>query len=182
MVLIAAGQLTPLLADLRVGDGFQVSRKANGFFTLREMPDANSLWMMATGTGIGPYLSILGSTDVWLRFKTVVLVHGVRKADELAYRDRIEMLQKMFPEKLIYVPVLSRDQQAGLLYGRIPDLIDSGALEQISGLTLQPENTQVMLCGNPQMISDVTSKLCGRGFKRNRRRDPGNITVEGYWR
>lgn len=178
--IVPEGPLSPALAKLEVGDRLWLQRPGNGFLTLSEVPLAQDLWLLATGTAIGPFLSILKTEVPWNRFNNVVLVHGVRTHDELAYRDLINELVTQHAPILQYIPVLSRERAPGALYGRIPAQITSGALEQVCGLTIDPQSAHVMLCGNSNMIEDTSQVLFTRGLRKHRRREPGHLSTEKY--
>jgi ferredoxin/flavodoxin---NADP+ reductase len=175
-IVVPEGPLSPRLARLDAGDTLYVASNPAGFLVLSELPDAATLWLLSTGTGIAPFISMLRAGTPWRRFRDVVLVHAVRHARELVYRDEIEAMQN-----LRYVPVVSREDASGALRGRIPQLLRDGSLEAAAGLKLAPENSQVMLCGNPDMLKDGTAVLLERGLRKNRRRTPGHITVESFW-
>ena len=175
-IVVPEGPLSPRLARLSAGDTLYVASNPAGFLVLSELPDAAALWLLSTGTGIAPFISMLRSGTPWRRFSDVVLVHAVRHARELVYRDEIQSMRN-----LRYVPVVSREDLAGSLRGRIPQLLRDGRLEATAGLKLAPENAQVMLCGNPDMLKDATAALTERGLRKNRRRTPGHITVESFW-
>ena len=178
---VADGLLTPLLQQLKMGDKLDVSQPASGFFVLDEIPDGANLWLIASGTGIGPYLSILGTHQPWQRFKHIVLVHSVRTVSELVYRERILQWQHQYPGQLHYQPVVTREAHSGALDKRIPQLITDGSLQHACQQTLDTRS-QVMLCGNPQLINDCKAVLEAMGLSKNLRRNPGNITVEQYWK
>jgi ferredoxin--NADP+ reductase len=146
-----------------------------GFLVLSEVPDTETLWLISTGTGLAPYLSILRTDTPWRRFRNVVVVHAARYARELTYREVIAAT----PAR--YVSLVSREAAPGSLAGRIPAAIADGRLEAAAGLKLAPESSHVMLCGNPQMLKDVQAVLTARGMKKHRRRTPGHITVESFW-
>ena len=175
-IVVPEGPLSPRLARLAPGDALQVAPNPAGFLVLPELPDAQTLWLLATGTGIAPYLSILRTEAPWRRFRNVVLVHAVRHARELVYREMLES----FP-RLRYVRFVSREPLPGALAGRIPAAIRDGRLEQAAGLKLAPDRSQIMLCGNPGMLKDTTAALVERGKRKHRRRAPGHITVESFW-
>lgn len=175
-IVVPEGPLSPRLARLQAGDTLHVASNPAGFLVLSELPDAAALWLLSTGTGIAPFISMLRSGTPWRRFRDVVLVHAVRHARELVYRVEIESM----PD-LRYVPVVSREDAPASLRGRIPQLMRAGSLEAAAGLKLAPENSQVMLCGNPDMLKDATAALTERGLRKNRRRTPGQITVESFW-
>ena len=172
-VIVPAGPLSPRLAQLRAGDALYVAPNPAGFLVLSEVPDAETLWLVSTGTGLAPFLSIL-RTDT-SRFKQVVLVHAVRYANELTYQERIRGTRAR------YVTFVSREKNAGSLEGRIPAAILDGRLEAAAGVRLSPGTSHVMLCGNPQMLKDAQAALAQRGLRKHRRRAPGHITVESFW-
>ncbi|MCS6997176.1 MAG: ferredoxin--NADP reductase [Casimicrobiaceae bacterium] len=177
----AGGVVSPALHRLRPGDALLVGRRPNGFFTLSEVPSAPTLWALSTGTGLGPFLSILATERAWQQFETIVLVHAVRYGRELIYRDRIEGFAARHGTRFRYVPIVSREDHPGALRGRIPALITSGELEARAGLTIERERCHVMLCGNPGMLADTTAVLEARGLTKHRLRKPGQITTEAYW-
>ncbi len=180
-IVLPDGPLTPRLAALEPGEPVWLLRTANGFFSVGEIPASDVLWCLATGTGIGPFLSILRTSEPWEKFGRVVLVHAVRYANELTYRDVIAQIGAAHPGAFTYIPMVSREPHPGALAGRIPAAIDDGRFEAHAGLALNPENSHVMLCGNPAMIDDAQKSLIARGMRRHRRKEPGQITVETYW-
>lgn len=179
-VEIPDGLLTPRLAALEVGDAVLVAPQAAGFLTLAEVPEAKHLWLLSTHTGIAPFLSILKTGALWRRFERIVLVHAVRHADELAYGETIRSFAQQRGEQFRFVPFVSREDTDFALRARIPEAIADGRLEAMAGIAIAPENSQVMLCGNPDMVRDTTEVLFARGLKKNRRHDHGHITVEIY--
>lgn len=126
----------------------QVVSEAAGFFVLDEVPDCETLWMLATGTAIGPYLSILQLGKDLERFKNMVLVHAARYAADLSYLPLMQELEKRYEGKLRIQTVVSQETAAGSLTGRLPALIESGELESAVGLPMNKETSHVMLCGN----------------------------------
>lgn len=178
---VPEGHLSPRLARLEPMDVVFLAPAAAGLFTLSEVPDAEVLWLIATGTGLGPYLSMLRSEALWDRFGKVVLVHAVRRAADLVYRDVVEAIAGRQRERFRAVAFVSREKRAGALAGRIPEAIADERLERAAGVPLAPRTSQVMLCGNPDMVLDVTDALKARGLKRRRHRDPGHVAVEPYW-
>jgi len=175
-IVVPEGPLSPRLAQLGVGDNLFVAPNPAGFLVLSELPEAETLWLVSTGTGIAPFLSILRTDAPWKRYRNVVLVHAVRQARELVYRDLISGLKN-----LKYVSFVSRETASGSLAGRIPAAIGDGRLEAAAGLRLAPESSQVMLCGNPDMLKDTTAALVSRGMRKHRRRSPGHVSVESFW-
>lgn len=175
-IVVPQGPLSPRLEKLRAGERLYVAANPAGFLVLREVPDASTLWLLATGTGIAPYLSILRTESPWQRFRNVVLVHAVRHASELVYRELIARMPG-----LKYVTFVSRESHPGSLAGRIPAAIRDGRLEKAAGVPLDAASAHVMLCGNPGMLKDATAALAERGMRKHRRRAPGHITLESFW-
>ncbi len=180
-ITLPEGPLTPRLSALEPGDPVWLLRNANGFFSVDEVPAADVLWCLSTGTGLGPFLSILRTVEPWAKFGRIVLVHAVRYGNELTYRDTIAEIAIAHPGAFTSIPIVSRESQPDALGGRIPGAIRDGRLEARAGLALSPENSHVMLCGNPAMVDDTQKVLEARGMKRNRRKEPGQITIETYW-
>jgi len=178
-VIVPEGPLSPRLAKLKAGDALQIASNPAGFLILSEVPDARTLWLLSTGTGLAPFLSILRTETPWQRFREVVLVHAVRHARELVYRDMIAGLQK--ERGLRYVSFVSREAAAGSLTGRIPAAIADGRLAAAAGTALTAETSQVLLCGNPDMLKDAAAALAERGLRKHRRRAPGHVTTESFW-
>lgn len=180
-IKVVEGPLSPKLAELKKGDTIYIDKRANGFFTLNEVPDGKDLWMLATGTALGPFLSILRSNEVWQRFENIVLVHAVRFANELSYQDTIKELQQKHNKRFQMIPFVSREETEYALSGRIPAAIANKSLEQKAGLEFNSKHSQVMMCGNPDMLVDTRNALKEKGLKKNLRRSPGQITTESYW-
>ena len=180
LINVADGLLSQQLAKLKPGDTVMIESRASGFFTIDEIPASEQLFMLSTGTAIGPFLSILEEPDVWQQFKHVTLVHGVRLNADLSYQAKIAQLQQQYPQ-LSYLPVVSREQAIVGLDGRITDRIADGTLFKHCDSAVSPQNSQFMICGNPQMVKDTSALLTEQGYTRNRRREPGQITVEQYW-
>jgi len=185
-IVVPDGEFTSELSRLSVGDELLVEKQAFGFLTLDRFPDGRDLWLLATGTGIAPFLSILQDFEAWQRFERIVLVYSVRQARELAYQQLIADLPRReylegLGDKLTYVPVVTREQVPGALHGRITQLIETGELERAAGLALSPEHSRIMLCGNPQMIEDTRAVLKTRDLQLALTRRPGQVAVENYW-
>ncbi|MBK8401121.1 MAG: ferredoxin--NADP reductase [Propionivibrio sp.] len=170
-IKVAHGPLTSKLQHLSVGDAVVVSRKPTGTLVLRDLKPGKNLYLLATGTGLAPFLSLIQDPESYERFEKVVLVHGVRTVSELAYRDFItealpkhEFFADLVRDKLIYYPTVTREPFQN--QGRITHLIESGKLFADIGLTpLDPEYDRVAICGSPAMIKDSCTLLNERGFK-----------------
>ncbi len=180
IVLVETGRLTPHLWALEPGGRLDVSVKAAGSFTLRKCPDAESIWLIATGTGLAPYIAMLRCSEVWQRYRQVVLVHGIRHETDLAYLDEIAGYRAEHPGQFRFVPVVSRQQVPGALHGRITTCVTDGTLEVAAGTSLGTDCC-VMMCGNPQMLDEMEQLLGSRGLQRHRTAAPGQIVIERYW-
>lgn len=178
--IVPAGPLTPRLALLQAGDNILVAEKANGFLTLDELPESDDLWMLATGTGVGPFVSILKTSELWQRYKNIVLVYSVREEQELAYVSLIQSVQNTHSEQFRYIRCITRETVAGAFSVRIPEALKSGLLAKKAGQEISIENSHIMMCGNSGMITEVTELLEARGLRKHRRREPGHITTEKY--
>ncbi|MCY4015793.1 MAG: ferredoxin--NADP reductase, partial [Gammaproteobacteria bacterium] len=181
MYRIADGALTSALIDMGPGEKVWVKSPANGFLVLPEVPPCEDMWMLATGTGIAPFFSILNTEEPWRRFERVVLIHAVRWEVDLRYREIVESFKQRYGDRFVFQAFVSREQVPGAIHGRVPATIGNGELERRTGVAAAPEKSHFMLCGNPGMIGDTTEALLARGFTRNRRRAPGHITSENYW-
>ena len=193
-IVVEGGLFTGTLEAMRPGDTIYVDRQAYGFLTTERFAHGvehdRTLWMLSSGTGLAPFLSILRDLPVWEAFGRMILVHSVRTPEELAYADMIgampqsEILQPFFagdPQRLVYIPVVTRAPGATPLDARITTLLDDGRLEAAAGEALDPAHACVMLCGNPQMVTDLRKRVQDRGFRAPRRGLPGNLAVENYW-
>ena len=180
-ITLDGGPLTERLVGLKAGDTIHLSPKAAGFMILSELPQGENLWMLSTGTALGPFLAMLKTPDPWPRFKDIALIHAVRNANELTYRDQIDRLLAEHPGQFRYVPFVSREDADFAIQARVPEAIRDGRLQAKAGMELTAVKSQVMICGNPDMVKDTSTVLLEMGFKKNKRKDPGQITVENYW-
>jgi ferredoxin--NADP+ reductase len=185
-IVVPDGEFTSELSRLREGDSLMIEKQAFGYLTLDRFIDGRDLWLLSTGTGIAPFLSILQGFEVWEKFERIILVYSVREAKELAYQELIAGLTQRdylaeYADKLLFLPTVTREQHPGALQGRITQLIENGELEKAAGLALTPEHSRVMLCGNPQMIDDTRKLLKEQGLQLSLSRRPGQVAVETYW-
>src|SRR4051812_43009175 len=178
---VLGGALTPLLTRLEAGAPIWVEKKPQGFFTLGYVPQCRDLWFVATGTGLGPFLSMLRAGEVWQRFERISVVHGARSSSHLSYAAELAELAARHPGRLAYTPLVSQGPSGDALPGRVTTALADGTLEARAGLTLDPDRSHLMLCGNPDMILEVTAVLALRGLRKHRVRTPGHITAEKYW-
>ena len=177
--IVPEGPLSPKLAELNAGDEILVTDKANGFLTVDEVPECKHLWLLATGTGVGPFLSILKTDKVWQRFEKVVLGFSVRDTSELSYQETISDIEKNHAEQFTFVPFITREKVTNAMNCRIPDSIEDGSLEKRTGININ-QDSHIMMCGNSAMLTSVTECLEDRGLRKHRRREPGHITTEKY--
>ena len=181
VVRVEDGQLTPWLWQLVEGSEIDVNHRAAGSFTLAKTPDAEVLWLVATGTGLAPYIAMLRTEEPWQRYQKIVVVHGVRLAQDMAYTKELEELSVKYPKRFAFVPALTREESDQTLQGRIPALLKDGSLEAAAGWEMTRENSAVMLCGNPAMLDDMEQLLENRQMKKHRSKSPGHIVLERYW-
>ena len=169
-IKVADGPLTSRLQNIQVGQSVLVSRKPTGTLVIRDLKPGRTVYLFSSGTGLAPFLSIIHDPETYSRFENVVLVHGVRFKDELAYAELIETrlpqheyLGEMVRERLIYYPTVTRESFRN--EGRITTLIESGQLFVDIGLPpLNPETDRAMICGSPAMLADISAMLDARGF------------------
>lgn len=175
------GKLSARLSRLQVGDSVFVQQLPEGSFTLSNVPQGNDLWLLATGTGVAPFLSLLRTPEVWQRFEHVILVYAVRQWHDIAYTELIENLKKDYPDRFRFVPFVSREKIADTIHGHIPASITNGTIERVAGKALSLSDSQIMLCGNPGMVQDALAALEQKGFIRSLDGKSGQITLEAYW-
>ncbi|WP_163119895.1 ferredoxin--NADP reductase [Acinetobacter pittii] len=183
-IVVPDGAFTSNLQHLKVDDELYLEKIPYGYLTLAryQQPLPHDLWLLATGTGLAPFLSMLQDFETWSNYQKINLVYSVRTADELAYVDRIQEIAETFGgghNGFKFIPIITRDPSAPL-HDRLPILIENGELEKSAGIELNPTTSHVMLCGNPQMVDDTKEALKRRGLTMNRRGE-GNIAVENYW-
>jgi ferredoxin--NADP+ reductase len=178
--IVEEGPLSPRLFALQAGDDVLVSDRPSGFLTISEVPETSHLWLIATGTGIGPFLAIAKSDAVWNKFEKIVLCYSVSYAEELAYRELIDEIARQRGDQFCFAPIVTREKIDGALGHRVPTIMQDGSLEKFAGVEINADNSHVMMCGSSDMITDVSEALLARGMKKHRRRDPGHFTTEKY--
>lgn len=187
-IVMPDGAFTSQLQHLEVGDELLLNTMPFGFLTLAryQKPLPKDLWLLATGTGLAPFLSMLQDLKTWEDYEHIILAYSARSTEELAYVEKIESLQEDFgslvdnPAKLIFIPIVTRESVKGALTERLPKLLLDGTLQERAGIALDVNSTHVMLCGNPDMVEDTKETLKSLGLVMNRRGE-GNIAVENYW-
>lgn len=184
-VVIPHGEFTSKVNHIQVGDSLLLNTTPFGYLTLAryQLPLPNDLWLLATGTGLAPFLSILKTIDVWQQYQRIILVYSARTSQELAYQAEIGSIKSIYGDNgaaFVFLPIVTREADYAGEKARIPNLILSGKLTQLVGQKLDKERSHVMLCGNPQMVEDTKEALKSIGLTMNRRGE-GNIAVENYW-
>jgi ferredoxin--NADP+ reductase len=183
LTLITSGQLTPRLFALSHGSRVFLGPKASGIFTLDRVPPEKAVVLIATGTGLAPYVSMLRTLLVNDGQRRFVILHGARYSWDLGYRGELESLARLRPN-FTYIPSITRpDQDPHFIgyTGRIQALLEHGVLERESGVVLDPAKAEVFLCGNPDMVKLATALLGEKGFAAKGGAAPVTIHVEEYW-
>jgi ferredoxin/flavodoxin---NADP+ reductase len=183
-IKVPDGPLTSRLQHIVPGDSILVGRKPTGTLLIDYLLPGKRLFLLGTGTGLAPYLSIVRDPDTYEKFDEVILVHGVREVKELAYRDLITkelpshpFLGEMITEQLRYYPTVTRE--AFEHQGRITDLMASGKLFEDLGTTgLDPAVDRIMICGSPDMLRDLKAFFEARAFKEGNTTTPGDFVIE----
>ena len=182
-IKVPDGPLTSRLQHIQVGDDIVVGRKPTGTLLIDYLLPGKNLWMLSTGTGMAPFLSVLRDPETYEKFEKVILVHGVREVQELAYHDYLtqelpqhELLGEMVREQFLYYPTVTREAYKN--QGRITDLLASQKLNADLGLpALSRENDRIMICGSPQMLRDLKKMLEERGFNEGNTSTPGDFVI-----
>ena len=184
VTLVRSGALTPRLFALGPGSPVWLSPKIVGMFTLERVPAGSHVILVATGTGIAPYMSMLRTHLAQIREPRVAVVHGARHTWDLGYRAELETMQRLCPN-FRYVPVISSPEEESLPWtgrrGYVNDHWKSGELEGMIGFEPRPSETHVFLCGNPLMIEAMLDVLGSQGFAEQTPKAPGTVHLERYW-
>ena len=174
IAVVPDGALTSRLVLPKEGERVFVAAKVTGTFTLEQVPDDQTLVFVATGTGLAPFISMIRTPQTWKPGRTVTLLHGVRYAADLAYRQELSDF-KPDNGRFIYHPVVSRDPEFPGFHGHVQKLFEEGVV------TLNPERDHLFLCGNPGMVESMEKFAVERGYKEHSKKSPGNLHVEKYW-
>jgi ferredoxin--NADP+ reductase len=183
-IKVPDGPLTSKLQHIQVGDSVIVGKKPTGTLVIDYLLPGKRLYLLSTGTGLAPFMSIIRDPDTYERFEQVILVHGVRTKDELAYHDLLtehlpahEFLGDLVSSKLRYYPTVTREAYRNM--GRVTELMESGKLFEDLGVPpLDPDTDRVMICGSPGMLRDLKHMLEARGFKEGNTSTPGAFVIE----
>ena len=183
-IKVPDGPLTSRLQHIQVGDTVIVGRKPTGTLLIDYLLPGKRLYLLSTGTGLAPFMSIVRDPATYEKYEQVVLTHGVRQVDELAYHDLVvdhlpqhEFLGEMVSKQLLYYPTVTRESYRNM--GRLTDLMDNGKMfNDLKLPALDPAHDRVMLCGSPLMLRDLKHLLERRGFKEGNTSTPGDFVVE----
>ena len=183
-IKVPDGPLTSRLQHIQVGDSIVVGRKPTGTLVIDYLVPGKRLYLLSTGTGLAPFMSIVRDPETYEKFEQVILVHGVRQVDELAYHDLLvehlpnhEFLGELVTSKLRYYPTVTREAYRNM--GRVTELLENGKLS--ADLQVPPLNAaedRVMICGSPGMLRDLKHMLEGHGFKEGNTSTPGDFVIE----
>jgi ferredoxin/flavodoxin---NADP+ reductase len=184
-IKVSDGPLTSRLQNIKPGDEVLVSRKPTGTLLLHDLKPGKRLYLLSSGTGLAPFMSLIKDPEIYERFEKIVLVHGVRYRSELAYRDFIEWelthheyLGEHVRNKLVYFPTVTRERFR--YQGRVTSLIETGQLfSEVDMPTLDPAEDRVMICGSPGMLTEISRMLDARGFRISSHvGEPGDYVIE----
>ena len=183
-IKVPDGPLTSRLQHVQAGDKITVGRKPTGTLLVDYLTPGKRLYLLGTGTGLAPFMSIIRDPETYEKFERVILVHGVRRVDELAYHDLLscglaehEFLGEMVSKQFLYYPTVTRESYKNM--GRITHLIENGKLFQDLGMpALDAAQDRIMICGSPAMLRDLKHMLEVRGFKEGNTSAPGDFVVE----
>jgi ferredoxin--NADP+ reductase len=178
---VKSGQLTPRLFNLEPGDRIFVSKRIVGVFKLAETPENMDIVMIATGTGMAPYVSFIRSYLASRPESKMAIIQGAAKQWDLGYYSELSFLENMF-SNLSYIPTLTEADQTWNGHKLwIEEMLEKGTLKKEAGIDIDPEKTHFFLCGNPKMVENVSAWLFNKGYTKHTRREPGALHVEEFW-
>ena len=182
--LVASGALSPRLFALKAGDRCWLGNQVTGIFTLREVPSESEIILIATGTGLAPYMSMVRSELPRNPNRRIAVIHGARGSRDLGYRSELTTVDRLC-SNFLYLPVISRPGEERVPWkgavGYVQDVWTSKSFKTDHGLKVSPEETHVFLCGNPDMVLTMLSLLESEGFLEHKPKRPGQVHIERYW-
>ncbi len=184
IALVRSGALTPRLFALHPGRELWLSPRVVGMFTMDEIPPKQNILLIATGTGLAPYMSMLRTHLSQLQNARMAVIHGANHSWDLGYRAELNTMQRL-SSAFRYQPIISNPGEENVPWsgaaGFINDFWSSGELEEKIAFRPSPESTHVFLCGNPLMIEGMLPILVGEGFVEHSRKTPGQVHLEKFW-
>ncbi|MCC6954252.1 MAG: ferredoxin--NADP reductase [Deltaproteobacteria bacterium] len=183
IVLVPDGEITPKLCSQKVGDRVWIGPKVKGKFTLEPVPPESNVVFIATGTGLAPFMSMLRQYHGKGRWNHLAMIHCSRLSQDLAYADELKALAASDP-KFAYIPTVTREPSDSPWQGcrgRIQPILEPARFAELAKFELNPETTQVLICGNPEMITSAVDQLTPLGFREYRKKTGGNIHFERFW-
>jgi len=184
ITLVRSGMLTPRLFALREGDRILLGPNVRGLFTLDKIPPESNLIMLATGTGIAPYISMIRTSLSSNRKRKFTILHGARHSWDLGFRSELATLARL-RKNLHYLPVISRPSEEIIPWGGetgyVQDIWSRDLIAEEWGFEPTPENCHIFLCGNPGMITKAVELVGQKGFKEDTRKQQGSVHLERYW-
>ena len=182
ITLVHSGQLTPRIFDLQIGDKIFMGKKAVGMFTLDQVDENRNVVLIATGTGVAPYMSMLRSNAL-RRKGRIMVIHGAANSWDLGYSSELKLLASMFPNFIYYPTITEPDKEPIGWDGDtrfIQDIWEDGIAQDKWGLTPTVDDTEFFLCGNPRMVDGMKESLGHQGFKEHKKKEPGQIHAEEF--
>lgn len=183
ITLVHSGALTPRVFNLQVGDRIEMGKKTSGMFTLDEVPEDHNIILVATGTGVAPYISMLRSNALQTSKGKLAVIHGAANSWDLGYSSELTLIESM-TDRFTYIPtILLPDKEPAGWHGdtrKVEAIWSDDTLEKKWGFRPGPENTHIFLCGNPGMTSAMLEKLNAEGFAEHSRKNPGQVHIESW--
>ena len=181
--IVRSGALTPRLFNLKSGDPIELGSRMVGMFTLEQVPENNNVVLVATGTGVAPYISMLRSNIMSNNKRKIAVIHGAANSWDLGYRSELMLLENI-SDRFKYIPtVLDADKEPSKWLGDtrfVQDMWADGVIDKAFGEKPKPENTHIFLCGNPKMVESMFEHLEADGFTEHKRKSPGQIHIESW--
>ena len=183
ITIVHSGALTPRIFNLKIGDRIEMGKRTSGMFTLDQVPEGNNIILIATGTGVAPYISMIRSNAIQKGIGKLAVIHGAANSWDLGYSSELTLIESL-SDKFTYLPtILMPEKEPAGWRGDtrlIQDIWKSGKMKEVWGLQPTPKNTHIFLCGNPIMTSAMLEILTSEGFKEHSRKEPGQIHIESW--
>ncbi|NOZ35277.1 MAG: ferredoxin--NADP reductase [Chlorobi bacterium] len=181
--LVRSGALTPRLFALEIGDKIELGKKMVGMFTLEQVPEDHNIVLVATGTGVAPYVSMLRSNILGGGKRKIAVIHGAANSWDLGYSSELMLLESL-SDRFTYIPTILDSQNEPAAWNGdtrfVQDMWADGVIDNAWGIKPMPDNTHVFLCGNPKMVESMFELLAKDGFKEHKRKEPGEIHIESW--